>query len=80
MIYGDLYSEEGMYIEGSTVEVAAECVFLMAEIYTRLVQECGLEKARGIMFDMMKQAIYDKKTREDIVWGTSLKEKLNYTE
>ena len=81
MVYSDLMAGEGMYIEGSTVEVAAECVFLMAQVYKKISEECNdYEKARGVLLDMTKQAIYDNKKRDDITWERSLAEKLAYTE
>ena len=81
MVYCDLKTDEGIYIEGSTVEVAAECVFLMTQVYKRISEECNdYERARGVLLDMTKQAIYDGKIRDDITWGQSLEEKLAYTE
>ena len=79
MIYCDLKIDNNNFqIEGNVKELRTECVVLMREVYKKLSKKYKSQIATGIMFDILKQSIYDNK--EIIIQEISDKEKLAYTE
>ena len=79
MIYYNLENDNNFQIEYKNIkELKIECIALMKEIYKILSKKYKSQIAKGIMFDMLKQSIYDNK--EIIIQEISDKEKLAYTE
>ena len=75
MIYSDLKNKKRtLVIEGGEHEVKAECISCLNYFYEEYKDFYGKTEAKGMLLEMMMDAIEGKKEHNDVNWKVEMEE------